>query len=85
MLPNLHSVMYRCSSRATAGINNRYTSKEYVLASFMKGKRHAVIPLTSINVNPMNTDKAEIKICGDTTPLTIISKGLLYTHSPSIF
>jgi hypothetical protein len=70
--------MHRSSSRSTAGINNRYSSKEFVLASFMKGKKHAIIPITSININPINTDKGEIKICGDTTPLTIVAKGLLY-------
>lgn len=67
--------MLRCSSRTSAGISNRYSSKEYVLASFMKGKKHAIIPMAAININPVNTDKAEIKICGDTTPLTIVSKG----------
>ncbi|CAF3337080.1 unnamed protein product [Rotaria sp. Silwood2] len=67
--------MLRCSSRTTAGMSSRYSCKEYVLASFMKGKKHAVIPVMAININPMNMDKAEIKICGDTTPLTIVSKG----------
>ena len=70
--------MHRCFFRLTAGMNNRYSSKEYVLASFMKGKKHAVIPVTAININPMKTDKAEVEICDDTTPLTIVSKGLLF-------
>lgn len=69
--------MHRSSSRTTAGINNRYSSKEYVLASFMRGEKHAVIPITSININPIDTDKGEIKICGGTTPLTIVAKGSL--------
>lgn len=70
--------MHRSSSRATAGINNRYSSGEYVLASFMKGKKHAVVPTTSININPLDMDQAEIKICGKSTPLTIVSKGLFH-------
>ena len=69
--------MHRFSSRITAGINNHYSSKEYVLASFMRGRKHAVIPITSININPVNTDKGEIKICGDTTSFTIVAKGSL--------
>ncbi|CAF3116780.1 unnamed protein product [Rotaria sp. Silwood2] len=67
--------MHRSSSRVTAGINNRYSSKEYVLASFMREKKHAVITITSISINSSNTEKSEIKICGDTTPLTIIAEG----------
>ncbi|CAF3934597.1 unnamed protein product [Rotaria sp. Silwood1] len=67
--------MSRCSSRSTAGVNHRYSTKEYVLASFMKGKKHAVVPMTAININPINMGKGEIKICGDTQPLTIVSKG----------
>lgn len=71
-------MMYRCSSRATAGVNNRYSSTEYVLASFMKGEKHAVIPLSAININPINMEQGQIKICGNTTPLDIVSKGLSY-------
>ncbi|CAF3787006.1 unnamed protein product [Rotaria sordida] len=71
----IYCIMIRSSSRLTAGINNRYSSKEYVLASFMKGTKHAVIPTTSININPINTEKGEIKICGDRTPLTILARG----------
>ncbi|CAF4465653.1 unnamed protein product, partial [Rotaria sp. Silwood2] len=75
IINKIYCIMLRSLCRLTAGINNRYSSKEYVLASFMKGTKHAVIPTTSININPINTDKGEIKICGDTTPLIIVAKG----------
>ena len=78
---DIYFVMYRSSCRVTAGVNNRYSSGEYVLASFMKGKKHAVIPTTSININPLDMDKAEIKIFGKPTSLTIMSKGSLYLSS----
>ncbi|CAF1655497.1 unnamed protein product [Didymodactylos carnosus] len=66
--------MHRSSSRSTAGVNHRYLSSEFVLASFMKGKKYAILPLAAININPVNMEKAEIKICGDMTPLTIVAK-----------
>lgn len=72
--------MFRCSSRTTAGTNKRYSSKEYVLASFAKGTKHAVIPVTAINVNPVNCGKVEIKLCGEATPLNIIGKSKLVTY-----
>lgn len=73
--------MSRLSSHTNAGLNNRYSAKEYVLASFMKGKKHAVLPMTAININPINVEKGEIKLCGETTPLTIVGKGRLSISS----
>ncbi|CAF1553491.1 unnamed protein product [Didymodactylos carnosus] len=63
------------SKRSTAGKNSKYDERNYMLVSFPKLKKHAMVPSLLVNVDPLDKQNGNIKTNGTRKPLRIICAG----------
>ena len=50
--------------RSTAGVNKRYDEQEYLLVSFQHLKKHSVVPMGSVTIDPLDQQNGSIKTFG---------------------
>jgi hypothetical protein len=72
------STTYNRVRRSTAGISRRYDEQDYVLVSFPHVNKHSILPVASINVDPLDKQNGCIKTFGSRKNLRIISSGKFF-------
>ena len=61
--------------RFNAGINKRYDEQTYCLVSFPDHSKHALVPSTVINMDPIDDRAATIKVRGIKRGVQIVGSG----------
>ena len=61
--------------RRTAATVNKYNQEEYVLVSFPQSNKHSVVPVSSIDIDPLDQRNGSIDTFGSRKNLRIIATG----------
>jgi hypothetical protein len=61
--------------RVNAGVNNRYDEHTYCLVSFPDHRKHALVPSSVVNIDPIDDRAASIKIRGIRRDIYIVGSG----------
>lgn len=74
----------RSRVRRTAARVNKYNQEEYVLVSFPQSNKHSVVPISSIDIDPLDQRNGSIDTFGSRKNLRIIATGNHFNQSESL-